>query len=71
MERKVALNVEMKEVLKFVADNFGDVHIISMERKNQDVKVVWKENKKDDDKYFSIIGRSNYGKLIEKIGGEA
>lgn len=62
--------INIKEALGFMDKNYGDdIVISSCEIVNNDVKVIWNEVD-DTDKYFSMIGYSKFGKIIEKIGGE-
>lgn len=61
----------MNNVMDFVKENLGDVVIVSYELKGKDARVIWKESHEDKDQYFSVIGMDRYGKLIEKVGGEA
>lgn len=56
--------------LQFMEKNYGDdIIIIKVEVVNKNVRVVWKEAG-DEDKYFSIIGKSKYNKVVELSGGE-
>jgi hypothetical protein len=59
-----------EQVMKFIDEHLGDVVIVSYEEIGKDAKVVWKEYDHEEDCYFSIIGKSRYGTIIEKVGGE-
>jgi hypothetical protein len=61
---------KIKIALDFMEKNYGnDIEVLSAEIVKEDVKIIWREPG-DDDNYFSVIGKSKFGKMIEKMGGE-
>lgn len=61
---------KVKMAMEFMEKNYGDdIEIVSVEVLKDDVKFIWNEVG-DEDKYFSIVGKGRYGKMVEKIGGE-
>lgn len=64
--------MDKHKVLEFLKKKLGEVMVVSYEDKGKYVRIVWKEEESDEDKYFMNIGaRGRNNRLVELSGGEA